>query len=146
MTKMFPCLLYVFKFEYVSVLPVVYLALSLCELSWQSLLPTGSVFLLQQAAVQAAFQSLLCCHELEAKTEKHRYLRTVSVVCLQQFYSVCVSTWMCTSDKRLLSSSPSLLWFVWMRFLTCETWCEILTKPQWIITSAQTTVNKVGLQ
>lgn len=29
-----------------------------------------------------------------------------------------VSTWMCVSDSRLCSSSPSLLWLAWSRFLT----------------------------
>lgn len=54
----------------VSDLPVVCLGPSLCELFWQFLLPTGSVFLPGQAAAQAAFLSLLCCHGPGAMTAK----------------------------------------------------------------------------
>lgn len=36
----------------------------------------------------------------------------------QLWETVCLSTWMCVSDSRLWSSSPSLFWLDWMRFLT----------------------------
>lgn len=121
--------------ECVFVLPVVYLEPSLCELSWQSLLPTGSVFLLQQAAVQAAFPFLLCCHGLEAMTVKHTDSHSLSnksdppqslqdsfLYLLIQLFNVCVcvclSTWKCSSDSRVCSSSSSLFWLNWIRFLT----------------------------
>lgn len=54
---------------------------------------------------------LLICHEIEGV-----YLG--QFILLVRCWCVPVSTWMCVSDSRLWSSSPSLFWLCWMIFLT----------------------------